>query len=196
MKLWHFVEQTSECTCICMYIYACVYIYSLQIEHFSITDFFSYCHKQQCIIGTVDSSQLHNPAHMYCEPRINNTSYYNTCHLSCSLFTFPFFNCMLSFFQLCIIDLRRRLQRKESLQLIYYITLTQPIVTKKTKNENFFSMFLPSSLAVYSPYLSHIHFKTPEFAFKSYLPPKGCLKVSTKIKLIVRLYGALEKVPV
>lgn len=46
---------------------------------------------------------------------INNKSYYNKCNLSCSLFTFPFFNCMFSFFQLCVIDLRWRLQRKTSL---------------------------------------------------------------------------------
>lgn len=42
-----------------------------------------------------------------------NTRYHNKCNLSCSLLTFPFFNCMFSFFQLCIIDLRWRLQRKE-----------------------------------------------------------------------------------
>lgn len=109
-ELWHFVEQTSECY---MYIYAHIRTYIFTPN----TTFFHYwflfilpkvaVHNWNSGFQSITQSSTHIS--------INNKSYYNKCNLSCSLFTFPFFNCMFSFFQLCVIDLRWRLQRKTSL---------------------------------------------------------------------------------
>lgn len=136
-----------------MYIWAFTHLgmYSLHTQHVSITDFLSCCHRQYCLCGIVCYTTQHT-----LQPLTNNTRYYNKCNLSCALLTFPFFNCMFSFFQLCIIDLRWRLQRKEKVYNAYYIRLTHPILTKKSKNDNFFSIFYLHCWQ-FIPYTSKTH---------------------------------------
>lgn len=146
--------------------------YLFQTEYFSIINLFPYYHKQYCIFW-ISSSQLHNPAHTQ-EHTAHGTSYYNECHCSCSLLTFPFFNCVFSLLQLCIVNLRWRLQRKVSLHVTHY-------TAGKTKNY-FLCQLLPSSGSLFPTSLIYIHFTSPEFRF--YHPLICCLKASAKNELL------------
>lgn len=85
---------------------------------------------------------------------------------------------------------------KRKVYSVYYIRLTHPLLTKKYKMTTFLAFFTFLVGSLFPIPQRHIHFTTPEFAFKSCLTLKGCLKASPKIKFIVRLYRALEQVPV
>lgn len=86
-------------------------------------------------------------------------------------------------------------KRKSIVYLLHQVNTSNHNL-KKPKNDFFFQHFVTFIFGILVPIpQNYIHFTTLEYAFKSYVPLKGCLKASTKIKLIIRLYGALEKSP-
>lgn len=86
--------------------------------------------------------------------------------------------------------------KKRKVCSAYNIRLTHPILTKTSKNDYFLAFFTFTVGRLFPKSQIHLYFTTPESASKSCLTLKVCLKVSTKIKFIVRLYRALEQGPV